>query len=215
MESLTHIIVFVFGFGAGLLVWNRTVRWTVAVWSAYRERRASGLGFAIPSVLFLHSGPWLLGLAIFFTAHILSSPHSPEWNWFFAGPLVVPPVIGVLVFRVLRHQKKVRDEGDAADVAGSDSPQRPDAQGPALFRFMRWSTSTLRNCVVLFGFVVAIPDSIFFWTDSYCEGRLTIAFALISASISWAGGAVCGVLIWYTIMKPLRARLDQARRLRP
>jgi hypothetical protein len=109
METLIKLWAVFLGFGAFLVVWSRIVRWGHSVWVAFRDRHSpSSSKSALPIVLFFHSGPWLLALTAFLTFRVLSSPHRPEWAWFFGGGLLVPPAIAFLVLRVLRRQRQAK-----------------------------------------------------------------------------------------------------------
>lgn len=110
MEPLTKFLAAFLGFFVCMLVWSSTVRWVQSVWLTLREwRNPQQSKVQLLVVLFLHSGPWLLGLAIFFVVYILSTPHRAEWEWFFGGALFVPPVIALLVLRWYMHRRRLKD----------------------------------------------------------------------------------------------------------
>ena len=106
---MENYIAAIMGFMTFLLVWNRTIRWIHLIWVTIKEQRISNSKVPLPVVLFIHSGPWFLVLYIFLAIHILSTPHRPEWGWFFGGALLVPPFIALMVFRAWVHSRTKRN----------------------------------------------------------------------------------------------------------
>jgi hypothetical protein len=115
VEPLNFIATF-FGVFAGLVVWNRAVRWGQSVWVVMRTKPESGdvasrSTGAILATLVLHSGPWLVGLAAFLAWSVLSKNHAPAWNWFFGGALAVPPIIALNVYFLVRRMRRAKAAG--------------------------------------------------------------------------------------------------------
>lgn len=105
--SFLRIFAVMGGLFVGLQVWSRTVRWAHSVWLAVKSRgNSSNVSLGLPVVLFLHSGPWLLAAFVAFTVYILSTPHQPEWVWFFGGALATPLLIALNVLWYFRRKRK-------------------------------------------------------------------------------------------------------------
>jgi len=106
--SFLRILAVMGGLFVGLQVWSRTVRWLHSVWLAVKSRRGDGsnISLGLPLVLFLHSGPWLLAAFVAFTIYIFSTPHQPEWVWFFGGALATPLLIALNVLWYFQRKRK-------------------------------------------------------------------------------------------------------------
>jgi len=171
-----------FGFFAFFLVWNRTVRWGYAVWVAIREQREGVSRAQLPVVLFVHSGPWLLGLYAFIAIHILSAEHGVEWTWFFGGAFLVPPVIALLVLRAYLRSKERR--------AGYATFERHPSW---LFRMAIDHRANFICALVAFSCVpfLALPF--------FLEGPLDYWGFVISSLI---GTAVTAAYFWYMLIWP-------------
>ena len=112
MNPLSIFALFL-GFVTCLLIWSRVVYWAHSLWLVVRGRDRTGAMVprdpaSILVALFLHSGFWLLGLAIGGSIFIFAGPHRPEWTWFFAGAALVPPFIGINVLFVMRRVKRAK-----------------------------------------------------------------------------------------------------------
>jgi hypothetical protein len=74
--------------------------------------------------------------------------------------------------------------------------------------FLRWATSSGLRCTVFFSFVFAVPECLYFLRELYLSGTLNVVAVLVLVTMGFGLGAVVGVLLWVTIFKPLRAKLE-------
>jgi len=99
----------------GSLVLARTARWIQAISLAWQNRsKPGGSSAAVLLVFVLHSGPWVLAIAIAFAIYIFSKPHQPEWAVFFTSALASPVLLGGYTYLLIRRKRKA--------VAADDSP---------------------------------------------------------------------------------------------
>lgn len=118
------------GFFLSLLVWSRAVRWGHAIWLAFRTKDANAKSATtLPSLLLLHSAPWLIIAFALFCYYIFAHPHRPEWSWFWAGTAAVPPVIALLVLSVLRRIKRAKYEANGPNSTVETDARKNGARG--------------------------------------------------------------------------------------
>jgi hypothetical protein len=72
--------------------------------------------------------------------------------------------------------------------------------------FLRWGISSLLGCTIYFGVGFAIPQWILGAIYLHDKGMLTPMNALVLALGALLGGAIIGVLGWFTVFKSLNER---------
>ena len=93
MEAITFAYL---GFFVGIAIFQMVLRWAFAIAAVFEKRWTYGdvpverrtLIWALPLVLFLHSGPWILAVATMISVHLMGTPHSAAWNWLAGGTLL-------------------------------------------------------------------------------------------------------------------------------
>ena len=110
MSQPDPVLAFIAGVMVGAFLFRSTMFWGYSVWVALREQRIANSRAAVPVVLFLHSGPWLLGAYIFLAVHFLSRPHGAAWTSFFIGSGVGTALMFIPVVRFFRLKKLRRNE---------------------------------------------------------------------------------------------------------
>lgn len=101
------------GFFVGMLVWSRALRWIYSLWAVFKERQrdpAHRSRWRIVTVVFLHSGPWMLASILVLVGLILPSPHAEGWNGFFYGILASLVMQGFIVMWVVRLFQRKRKQ---------------------------------------------------------------------------------------------------------
>ncbi len=102
MEMSIVLLAFC-GYLGGLLVLSRTLRWAVALREVLRSPADGGMaGRPWPVVAFLHSGPWVLALAIGATWYV-GSMARPHLLWALVGGFVVSALF-ILSFTIRRKR---------------------------------------------------------------------------------------------------------------
>ena len=96
MEDVLNIVASIVGFFLGTLLFSRVGAWIQAMTGA-RDCPA----IVVP----LNSAPWLLAAVAYWAYHVLSKPHSPAWNWFFAAAVAAIPIWLVVLFFLHRRNK--------------------------------------------------------------------------------------------------------------
>jgi hypothetical protein len=76
-------------------------------------------------------------------------------------------------------------------------------------RFVRWASKSLVGHLVFFGGAFAIGESLFFCTQNYMDGTLTVAWAIWIVSASIVLGALGAGAVWYTMTLPRLKRRGQ------
>jgi len=92
MEAITFAYL---GFFVGMVICQMVLRWAFAIAVVFEKRWTYGdvpverrtLIWALPLVLFLHSGPWMLVVVSLILVHLADTSHSAAWNWLAGGTL--------------------------------------------------------------------------------------------------------------------------------
>ena len=106
--SFLRSLAVICGLLIGLQIWSRTVRWIHSIWLAFRPSSdaATNVPLSLPVLLFLHSAPWLLAAFAAVIVYILSTPHKPEWAWFFGGAFATPLLIALNLLWYFHRKRK-------------------------------------------------------------------------------------------------------------
>lgn len=73
-------------------------------------------------------------------------------------------------------------------------------------RFFRWGSRSLLGHIALFQVFFSLPLVVLSLSRSASQGPLSLRWALHTVLVAAAGGVVCAVLFWYTVMRPLITR---------
>jgi hypothetical protein len=76
-------------------------------------------------------------------------------------------------------------------------------------RSIGWATSTGMRCTVTFCLVFAIPEWFWFAWQFRSEGILSIGSAFAIGAMAVLSGVFVGLLVWFTVMKPLNGALKK------
>jgi len=107
MEIFPLSMAIIGGCFFGILLLTRVLRWIQAIQLALKPRsEAAHSAIAFPLVLLLHSGPYILIIAVAATYHILSNPHRPEWIVFFLTVLASQVALIAYSFVLIRRHRK-------------------------------------------------------------------------------------------------------------
>lgn len=82
-------------------------------------------------------------------------------------------------------------------------------------QFLKWAARSPWGHQVLGQLAFGIPMTLLFLHLNYVEGTLTSDWAVHVVTIGIISGVVMGVLLWYTLTRPLIARIAARRNLRP
>jgi hypothetical protein len=110
METVLQISAPVWGFFLGTFLFSRVGGWIQVIATALQNRRGDTGLKIVPSVAFLHSGPWLLAAVVYWAYHILSAPHAPAWDWFFGGVVTAMPAWVAISIYLYRRSKRLGAE---------------------------------------------------------------------------------------------------------
>ena len=80
--------------------------------------------------------------------------------------------------------------------------------------FLKLATGSAPGTVTLFLLIFGIPMFLFGLHVNFVEGTLTLDWAFHIALYAILGGAATGVLMWYIVVRPLRARATSNNRWR-
>jgi len=114
MESVLQWLAPVLGLFLGTLLISRVGSWVEAIVTTVQNARRDAtnkdaqrtLVWPLAAVAILHSGPWLLGVTVYWAYYVLTAPHAPEWLWFFGGVAAAPVVwTPVLIFMHRRGRR--------------------------------------------------------------------------------------------------------------
>jgi len=100
------------GWFAGYLLTSRLGVWIAVTRISLKSSPVQGTAKwgRIASTTFLHSGPWLLAVAVVFAVYL----HAKVWApWFFGGAIIGAVTYICLVLSILRKVRR-RKEGNAA-----------------------------------------------------------------------------------------------------
>jgi hypothetical protein len=78
-----------------------------------------------------------------------------------------------------------------------------------IVNLLRWGHSSRNACIIFYSVAFAIPQCLYFGSDLYARGLLTIWNALTLAALAMICGAVVGTLGWWTVFKPLKDRMSR------
>ena len=114
--TVLQLAAAVAGLFVGTFLVSRVGTWIEAVVTAFRTRRneQASARLAIGIVAWaavLNSGPWLLAGALYWAYYVLSGPHAPAWDWFFAAAAAAVPIWLVISIYLYRRSKRSRPEG--------------------------------------------------------------------------------------------------------
>jgi hypothetical protein len=112
MDPLVLLVAFA-SFLGGLLVTSRVIAWLIGLALFFKPSTTSGasLRFGLIVALFLlHSGPWVLAVAVAGVFYAASSSH-PAYLWAVGGGLALAlSLIGVATLRAFLHQRRPKSE---------------------------------------------------------------------------------------------------------
>jgi hypothetical protein len=80
--------------------------------------------------------------------------------------------------------------------------------------FLKWAASSARGTVTLFLVLFGVPMMLLGLHLNFVEGTLTLDWAFHVVFYTLFIGAVGGLLMWYTLVRPLRARATANNRWR-
>jgi len=123
MNAVAPYLAAVYGLIAGVFVFGVAGRWVAAIAETLRQYRPDNavepprrpLAWALPLVLLLHSGPWVLAIAGYLSYYVLSRPHASWWLWFYVGVALSPLFVCGLILRMRRK----RLQASSSDVTHS------------------------------------------------------------------------------------------------
>jgi hypothetical protein len=101
--ALTVSLSLIFGFTAGLIIWQRIVRWIYGLYLVVKEKRSLWL---LPMAGILHSAPWLVVAAVSTSIYIFSKPQYEAARWFVFAMCMAPLFAISFVVRFLRRRKQ-------------------------------------------------------------------------------------------------------------
>jgi len=71
---------------------------------------------------------------------------------------------------------------------------------------MRFVRETRTGHVVIFLLVFSLPQVLFFLHEEYLDGSLTLVGSILTCVLFALGGAILGLIAWYTMPDALRKR---------
>ena len=75
---------------------------------------------------------------------------------------------------------------------------------------MKWKMSSLWGHIVVFEAIFALPLFLFFLSQTYSQGTITVDWAIYLAILWTVLGAVGGAFFWYVVSLPLiKSRRDR------
>ena len=139
MDSLlAYVYASIFGLFAGMFLLSRTGSWISTLAATVKSYRGGDsdapprrpLLWAFPLAAVLHSGPWMLAIAVYLSYYVLSRPHAPWWLWFFGG-VCLAPILSAAVL-LLAGRRKPRKDDDHTKVS-TEVQREPHAGRAAEF----------------------------------------------------------------------------------
>lgn len=118
MDLLLLFLAPIGGLWIGMLITSRVVSWLQSIELVMNNAKGGHRGApthrswssSLVLVGILHSGPWLLGGAIYSAYRVLSGSFVPEWIWFFGGMGLAPFIVVPLAILYARRAEKAKAE---------------------------------------------------------------------------------------------------------
>lgn len=119
--TVLQLAAAVAGLFVGTFLFSRVGNWIQAIVTAVNVARdEQGLpqkpvAGHVALAAILNSGPWLLAGVLYWAYYVLSAPHMPAWDWFFATIAAAVPIwLAILIFMHRRNKRTKEARGQNA-----------------------------------------------------------------------------------------------------
>jgi hypothetical protein len=178
MDPSTPAMFGLLGLCAGMVVLGMVGRWVHAIATTLNEHRvlvssgqpAKPLAGSLFLLLFIHSGPWALAVAMGSMYYLLSRPHTSNLYWFYGGSLVAMVFMLILIVRAVLQMRRATASSAAPPTTPRTSLGDDTDEGHRLrLRLALWSS--IPNTIVM---------SAIWWESITRAPELFIIFAMLS-----------------------------------